>query len=115
MKTIPYIAAGLIAISVTITIAVLTYTALTALYHHHLNTRRQKAERNTPWTHYSRPDDQGRWLIGVERRNNDTTYADIVINTLHADVDDVTRIEAENRAMIRAMQYNTNDTRHTGT
>lgn len=114
MKTLPYIVAALIAIGAATTIAVLTYTAIAALYQRHLNTRRDKTERNTGWTHYSRPDNEGRWVIGVERRHGDTTYANIMMHTLHADVDDITRIDAENRAMLRAVQYNTTGARYTG-
>jgi hypothetical protein len=70
--------------------------------------RREEERRATPWSHYSRPDltSVDQWEVGIERVADDGAVLNRVeLTRLSAD-DMEGRLNAEGRAITRALDYN---------
>jgi hypothetical protein len=67
----------------------------------------RKVRKAAKWSHFSRPNRDGNWEIGVHRVTSDERVLDeFVMVHLPGDVSDSERIDAEGKAMIRAGQFN---------
>jgi hypothetical protein len=103
MKALPYI--GLAGV-------ILVAAALVLWLVHRAITRRraarlEKARRETPWTAFRTPDENGKWVLGVERTWRGHVFERIQTHgPLPADIPDVDLLEAEATALYQASRYN---------